>query len=431
MSSRSLLGAADIREVRTLVPCIVIPTFWCRSRERVRGRLRAVYDHPTPLDGEGTLAACLASFEHLDRLGKVVVVAAATDPAIEHAAEDRVQGIVSEFPGLDALVFGQAELGSLHRRLEQLEFADMIEGVSLTGYGAVRNLGLMVAAVLGCETVLFVDDDEVVNDESFLDRALEGLGSRTEDDRLILAKSGFYVDQEGRHQTLEEPRWTDAFWRIADAYNQTLSIVDAPPRLKPSPVAFGGCLVLERDMYCNVSFDPWVVRGEDVDYVINARMHGGDVFLDGEWSIRHHPPQAPSAAIALRQDVYRFIYEHRKLEFAKSQVDLRPVTPESLEPFPGLFLGSSVLWRAAVTALMHSVVGGAERDTYIKVFRAAIKDASRYARENCDKYFAFQRRWPLMMDRIWEDVPLKTLFSGERRVDRTAISGRFPVIRPQ
>ena len=133
----------------------------------------------------------------------------------------------------------------------------------------------------------------------------------------------------------EDPHWADMFWRQSDAFNEALAIVDAPPRLRRSTVAFGGCLALHRDMYTNVSFDPWVVRGEDMDYVINARMHGADVFLDGEWRIVHQPPAPPSEAIALRQDVYRFIYEHRKLEFAKSQVDLRQVTAESMRPYPG------------------------------------------------------------------------------------------------
>jgi hypothetical protein len=32
------------------------------------------------------------------------------------------------------------------------------------------------------------------------------------------------------------------------------------------------------------------------------------------------------------------------------------------------------------------------------------------------------------MDRLWEDVALGSLFSGERQIDRTAITGRFPVI---
>ena len=57
-----------------------------------------------------------------------------------------------------------------------------------------------------------------------------------------------------------------------------------------------------------------------------------------------------------------------------------------------------------------------------------MRDASHYARENCQNYFEFQRRWPMMMDRIWDDVALRTLFSGERRVDRGAITGRFPVV---
>ncbi len=48
--------------------------------------------------------------------------------------------------------------------------------------------------------------------------------------------------------------------------------------------------------------------------------------------------------------------------------------------------------------------------------------------ENCQNYFDFQRRWPMLMEQIWDDVALKGLFSGERRVDRTTITGRFPIV---
>jgi hypothetical protein len=184
---------------------------------------------------------------------------------------------------------------------------------------------------------------------------------------------------------------------------------------------------LHRDMYCNVSFDPWVLRGEDIDYVINARMHGGDVFLDGAWSVVHKPPAVPSPALRFRQDVYRFIYEHRKLEFAKSQIDLRRVTSTSLRPYPGDFVGNSVAWRASLTALLRALAGR-EPSANLAIARAAFTDAASYARRNCDNYFAFQRRWPQLMDRLWEDVALGSLFSGERQIDRTAITGRFPVI---
>lgn len=413
-----------------MTPCVVIPTFWSRRRGRFSDRLINVYDHPTPVDSDGTLPECLRSLEQVRGLGKVVVVVAAADASIEHEAEDRVHEILERFPGIDSLVFGAAELGSLHRRLEQLEFADIVPGVSLTGYGAVRNVGLVVAAVLGCETIVFVDDDEVVTDPGFLETAVEGIGARTPDGSVVLAKTGYYVDRSGQWRVPVDNHWADALWNIGEEFNRTLGAMQDGPRVQVSPIAFGGCLALHRDIYANVSFDPWVLRGEDIDYVINARMHGADVFIDLQWRIVHDPPEPRSRAIHLRQDVYRFIYEHRKLEFAKSQVDLRQVSPGSMRPYPGEFIGSSATSRSFITAVLHFLTGK-ESGEYLGVARAALTDAARYARQNCDNYFSFQRRWPLMMDRVREDVALKSLFSGERSVDRTAITGRFPIVRPE
>src|SRR5450759_4094842 len=385
-------------KVLRLAPCGVIPTFWTRRRGKFTDRLINVYDHPTPLDSEGTLKACLTSLQGVRNLGQVVVIVATTDASIEHEAEDRVRKILSEVPGVDALVFGPAELGSLQRRLEQLEFSDMVPGVSLTGYGAVRNVGLIVAAIMGCESVVFIDDDEVVTDPEFLIKAMEGLGAVIDEGgRRILAKSGYYVDHAGNYRTSDPSHWADRFWRQADDFNAALAIVEAPPRVRPSTMAFGGCLALHRDMFANVSFDPWVLRGEDMDYVINARMHGGDMFLDGEWSIEHNPPAPRSEAIALRQDVSRFIYEHRKIEFAKSQVDLRQVSVNSMRPYPGPFLDSSVGWRATVTAILRSL-SRPDKAQYRQVALHTLRDAGDYAREHCQHYFEFQRRWPIMME---------------------------------
>lgn len=411
-------------------PCVVIPTFWTRRRGRFSDTsLRTAYDHPTGIDDEGTLGACLASLRGVEGLGRVVLIVAATEHSVEHAAEDRVREVLDDFPDLDALVIGPAEMGSLHRRLEQVEFADMLSGVSLDGYGAVRNVGLIAGAVLGADSVVFLDDDQLINDSTFLTKATYGLGDKTESGKRVLAKTGFYVDEQGRHQWHDKPSFADMFWRQADAMNSALSMVSAPPRIKPSPVAFGGCMALASDMYAAVSFDPWVVRGEDIDYVINARMHGGDVFLDGEWSVEHKPPRLPSEAMQFRQDVYRFVYEHRKLEFAKSQVDLRQVRPDSVMPYPGSFIDSSVSWRAFMTAFLRGLSRRPEAGRYFHIARTAVREAEQYAREHCQHYFDFQRRWPMLIDRLWEDVPLNSLFTGERSVDRSAITGRFPVVR--
>jgi glycosyltransferase involved in cell wall biosynthesis len=417
-------------------PVVIIPTFWTKPQAK-RGRTRtpvddlsSVYDHPTPIDSDGSLPECLRSLQKVVGLGKVVIVVATTDESIEHRAEDKVREIVDEFPDLDAFVFGPAELGSLHRRLEQLEFADMIDGVTLKGYGAVRNVGLMAAAVLGHEVVVFIDDDEIVTNSDFLQRAMYGLGRKFEDGTPLLAKSGFYTDAEGRWQTNSVPHWTDMFWRRRDAFNAAMTEVMKPPRVKPTNIAFGGCMALHRDMFANVSFDPWILRGEDVDYVISARMHGGGVYMDDEWSVVHLPPEPVSEAIRFRQDAYRFVYEQRKIEFAKSQVDLRQVTPKSMMPYPGPFLEASVGWRAALTAFLRSVTSSSERSTYFAVATHVLSEAAAYARDHCQHYFEFQRRWPILIDSLWDDIALKSLFSGERRVDRTAITGRFPIVPP-
>lgn len=410
-----------------MATCVVIPTFWTRRGGRSSDRLINVYDHPTSIDGDSPLPDCLRSLEAVRDVDKVIVLVATTDASIAHEAEDRVREIVDEFPSLDTMVFGPAELGSLHRRLEQLEFSDMVSGVSLTGYGAVRNTGLIVAATLGADVCVFVDDDETITDPDFLHTAVEGLGMKTPDGKVLFAKTGYYVDAMGGHHIKDDAHWSDSFWRQNDDYNKAMGAVNAPPRVKPTNMAFGGCLALHRDMYTNVSFDPWVLRGEDCDYVINARMHGGDVFLDGAWSVEHRPPTGPSEALQFRQDVYRFIYEHRKLEFAKSQIDLRRVSAASLRPYPGDFVGATVSWRAFGTAILRAL-SGREPRAHLAIARAVFTDAAAYARRNCDNYFAFQRRWPLLMERLWEDVALGSLFSGERQIDRTGITGRFPVI---
>jgi hypothetical protein len=386
-----------------------------------------MYDHPTPIDGESSLGLCLESLQKVRGLGRVLVIVAATDASIEHAAEDRVREIVADFPAIDAFVFGPAEMGSLHRRLEQLEFSDLIDGVTLTGYGAVRNVGLIAAAVLGHEAVVFVDDDELVLDAGFLETALEGLGEKLEDGTPMLAKTGYYVDENGKWQRHDAAHWSDMFWRQRDSFNAALDVVMKPPRIQRAKIAFGGCMALHRDMYCSVSFDPWVTRGEDMDYVINTRMHGGDVFIDDHWNLLHLPPEPVSEALRFQQDVYRFVYEHRKIEFAKSQVDLRQVTPKSMSPYPGDFIDSSVGWRAMVTGMLRAVARP-EKGRYVRAALYSVREAGDYAREHCQHYFEFQRRWPLLMERIWDDIALSGLFTGERKVDRTALTGRFPIV---
>ena len=116
-------------------------------------------------------------------------------------------------------------------------------------------------------------------------------------------------------------------------------VIGTEPRLKETPFVFGGNMIVHRDLFSVVPFDPKVLRGEDIDFLINARMFGFTFFLDNQLSIRHLPPiKTHPAWLQLRQDIYRFIYEKAKIEKQKEVRGMTKVYAEDFDPYPGCFL---------------------------------------------------------------------------------------------
>ena len=426
----------------TTSPLIIVSTFWGkqhsrRNDERAQNKLdrrvmtadaQAFYEHPSSIDEpHPPLERLLQSLSQLHGSFQIALVVNTNDKSVEVRADERVREIARQFPQLSIFVFGPTEMGSLTRRLEQLELLDMMPALSLRSYGATRNLGLLVAAIKGCERVIFLDDDCVVDDAQFLEKAMFGLGDAIHTGGHLLGKTGLAMNVKGRYLTEEDNRATDRFWRWDQSHNKAISELLTPPRLTPAKLAFGGCLALHAGLFARVSFDPWITRGEDTDYVINTRLFGSQLFVDDQWSILHLPGEGVSRPLRFRQDVFGYIYEHRKLEFAKSQVDLKQVTPEQLMPYPGDFIDGSVGMRARITALLRAI-RGPERAVYWQAALHVVADATRYACDHCADYFAFQRKWPTLVERLWHDVALNPLFSGERTVDRSALTGSFKAI---
>ena len=158
-------------------PAVIVPTYFT-APTRKRGVPSDLYDHPTPLNMTGTLARCLDSLSHVRGLGQVILLVAAeggNDVADQAAAQ--VQEIAAKFPHMHTLVVGRAEAQIVQQRLEQLGFGDQSHAIGLEGCSSIRNLGLVLAQVLGFDAVVFVDDDEVIDDEAFLEKAMYGLGS--------------------------------------------------------------------------------------------------------------------------------------------------------------------------------------------------------------------------------------------------------------
>lgn len=386
-------------------PVVLIPTYVSASRRSQGGAVTTTYDHATPLSSEGELPRCLDSLRCVRGLGTVVILVAA-EAAIENQAASKIRGIASQFPDLDIVVVGAPEAALVRQRMEQLGIITYGE-VGLAGYGAVRNMGLLMANVLGFDAAVFVDDDEVIDDEAFLERAMYGLGKLTRRGVPILAKTGYYLNDQDSYLSRRSTKWYDRYWEQGKAFNAWITRAMRGPRLSRSNHVCGGCLALHKEAFKRVSFDPWISRGEDLDYMLDLRMYGSDIWFDNTWVLRHLPPKTPREGMRFRQDIFRWLYEYRKLEYARTQIDLMQIKPQSLLPYPGPFLTADVVKRIRRTALLRSI-GRPDGKGYREAAKAASNEAAHYAESHCGKYFEFQFMWPTLMLRMENDAILRT-----------------------
>ena len=312
-------------------PVIVIPTFVSPRRRKDSGSVIATYDHTTPLSNPGELPRLLTSLQKVRGIGQIIVLVAA-EPAISDQAAEKVQDIVSRFPSLNIAIIGADECNLVQQRMEQLGLGKLSKEIGLTGYGAIRNLGLVLANVMGFDSIVFLDDDEVIDDADFLQKGVYGLGKLTRKGVPILAKTGYYLNSEGSYLSKSQDKWYNHFWQQGKAFNKWITKAMRGPRLSRSNHVCGGCLAIHKEAFKRLSFDPWVARGEDLDYMLNLRMYGSDIWFDNQWSLRHLPPASTSEGMRFRQDIYRWLYEYRKMEYSRTQIDLMQVKPQSLNP---------------------------------------------------------------------------------------------------
>ena len=382
-------------------PVILIPVFISARRHAEVGQVTSTYDHTTSLSSQGELPRCLDSLRKVRGLGHIVILVAA-EPSIENQAAEKVQTQVSQYPSLNVAVVGAPELALIQQRMEQLGVPVRNE-IGLSGYGAVRNLGLLVANMLDFDAAVFLDDDSVVEDEAFLEKAMYGLGKLTRRGVPILAKTGYYLNEEGSFLSNKPTKWYDHFWQQGKAFNAWIAKAMAGPRLSRSNHVCGGCLALHKEAFRRVSFDPWIARGEDLDYMLDLRMYGSDIWFDNQWAMRHLPPATPREGLRFRQDIFRWLYEYRKIEYARTQIDLLQIKPQSLQPYPGPFLESNITKRIRRTALLRSI-GRPDGRGYRQAAKSATGEAAKYAETHCSKYFEFQFKWPAIMSRFENDV---------------------------
>ena len=393
-------------------PVVVIPSFWdADDSPRPLGQ-RGVYDHATPVDKPvPELETCLASLEQVRGIMRVIVLLVAP-PAYECSARARVDGICRTHARLNPFVVGRREAELLQRAVSRVA-RDVGEMASLHGYGLIRNTGLLAATALGHDCVVFMDDDEVAVDPNFLIDAVYGLTMRAGDNTIICAKTGFFVNADDSPYASERVAWRDRAWSKHAGFNAWMRRALDPetPRVLRSNVCCGGCMALHASAFTLVPFDPWIPRGEDLDYMLNLRIQGMDLWFDSQWSVRRLPPSAQPLPARFLQDAYRWIYDARKVAHCNARIETSKVSPEALRPYPGPWLTDDVTGRFRVTALRRALVCREHRD-YLRVLRDVSGGASAYAEEHVREYLPFVARWRRVAATLWDDRDLADLLVG-------------------
>jgi len=381
---------------------IVIPTYWrgpeseapmCTLESDFR------YDHATPLDTDGTLARALSSLSILDAEEgfAVAVVAAPTRTEIKQAVQLKVQSIIAQFDyDFPMLLIGPDELVFWRRRLASSGMSEYDQFFSLDGYSNIRNMCLLAAVLTGADVAILFDDDQVYEDPDYLKKATEFIG-REHQGRPVSGIAGYYMNPDDSYLLPPAELEWQRKWGNREAMNEAFGIIGQEPRLKPTPFVFGGNMVIHRSLFEKVPFDPTVPRGEDIDYLMNARFFGHEFLLDNQLWIRHLPPPKCSPPWhQVRMDIIRFARERAKLA---TQHDgwVRHASSEDFDPYPGRFLRDDfhdLVMETSLEMASEYIEAGMEEDASECMINIAISKAeARLRGDPFGEYLEYQQRW--------------------------------------
>ncbi|MCK5114938.1 MAG: hypothetical protein KAR11_09285 [Phycisphaerae bacterium] len=328
---------------------IVVPSYYGSAEGTDKAAGKVIFDHPTPLDEPGTLGRLLESLDIFGELdAQVVIISVANEPTIADEVEKKVLRIIEPFQNrYDIINMSQNSLEQIKKKLTAKGLHPAaLELVNLTNYAAVRNMCSLAGILNSSRYTIFIDDDEVFADPDFFNKIDQDMNSDINGQK-IQALAGYYLQPDTyRLNETKVPQWRAPYWNNTVVMNEAFDlIIGRGDRLKPTPFVFGGNMTLTLEALMKVPFDPRITRGEDIDFLLNLRIHGITFYLDRELAITHLPPASPQPAWKkLREDALRFLYERKKVR------DHAELKLQDLQPYPGTFLGDDLEDRINQTA---------------------------------------------------------------------------------
>ncbi len=409
--------------------CVVVPTYWSRKNGEWREG-DDVYDHPTPINENGTLGRFLESIKILKDLDFfLVIIGISTSDEIELQVNEKIIHIVerAKLP-VDTIVVSGNHITEVKEKLKTHKMDKYLEVLHPHGYSNVRNLCLYIPFILDAEVSVFIDDDEVFEDPDFMYKVKEFIGRRFYGN-TIDGVAGYYLNEDNEYyDKVDIEPWMTYWNRFGQKREAFDKIIGSEPRLKKTPFAFGGAMVINRNLAKIVPFDPKVTRGEDTDYVINARMFGYNFYLDNKLAIKHLPPKKKHPIWKrFREDIYRFLYNQAKFKTQVAKTNLLIVNPEDFDPYPGEFFKDDLQDKIFKTNIILAL--NYLSDNKVEECRQTIKNIylAKYdaiPKENVfDDYLKFQELWRKFMERseslkteiadiLLKNVVLKTNYDG-------------------
>ena len=391
---------------------IVIPTYWAWERGKKSLPEDSIFDHPTPIDTDGTLSRTLESFKSLKRNDFVVIlITAPVNPKLAQPVEEKIGKLIGQYAKQYPITqFGPTDLQNTEKIMKENGIDSSIIG--LKTYAEIRNSQLFASLLTGMEFSVAIDDDEIVPPQ-YLDKASEFIG-KTKEGRRIDGVAGIYLDKNGDYKLKEPPEARTSqnlFERKSALMNDEFAkYMEKGERLQETSIALGGNMVFTRRLMMSIPFDPLITRGEDIDYLINSKLFGFNWFLDRELYITHLPPKPyyehqinTSPYAKLQQDVIRFIYQKEKIKLSKNYRGTVEIKAEELGFYPGEFLKEGVE-EHALEALKKNRPRGAD-ERFFPEPEKLIEEAIQRAK-NAHTFFEFAEKWKENIKKVLESSEL-------------------------
>ena len=392
-------------------PLIVIPSYW---RKGPFTAVDCLYDHPTDLlNPEETISKTLESLSKIRGDFDVLVLGAPTRSELGFEMDKTLLELIAnlELP-FHTFYFGYNHFNELIEILGEYLPKERLQIISNSGYGNIRNLGLLISHILDYNIMIYVDDDELVSDHDFVKKATEFVGTEINSKFLGLVL-GFYINENGSVFLDEsDVPWWELFWNKKSQMNQAFQIIldSKEPRLIETPFAFGGNMIIHRQCWKKVPFDPFIKRGEDMDYLRNVKYFGFEAKLDKSLSIEHRPPVSQTSYITkLGQDITRFLY-------AKAKLASIEVEPDDYDPYPGYFLKQTEA-KVLLTELLHHIFLNQSQLLEIKnemelfdnlrSLKFIFQEAQQSSQQHADSYIKFQKQWETLVQQLPSKFPSK------------------------